>query len=160
MTIATILVDNREQKPWPFDNYPVDTEGATIATGDYTLAEFCEADDNDTYHPSFAVERKSGQDFVSSITSGRSRFKREIRRADEWDAPLEVVIEAPWTTFMQELDFMRYRQVTPSQIKGTVGAWSDRYNANFFFAGTRGAAEQYAFDVLLTRLRTADSVSQ
>ena len=42
MAVFTILVDRREQKPWLFENYPVDTKEVTLETGDYTIAELCE----------------------------------------------------------------------------------------------------------------------
>jgi hypothetical protein len=60
MAVFTILVDNREQKPWLFEGYPVETRNVTLKTGDYTLEQFCEYDDaNDTYIPNLAVERKA-----------------------------------------------------------------------------------------------------
>jgi len=156
MPLATILCDNREQKPYDFSAYPVDTEDVTLRTGDYTIAGFCDHDEeNDTYVPRFAIERKSGTDFISSITRGRGRFEREIRRADDWRNPLEVVVEEPWTLFMHNLGFMKNRKVHPNQVKGTVQSWTDAYNVNFHFAGDRLTGEKYTFETLMGWLRAS-----
>lgn len=157
MSICTILCDSREQKGYDFQRYNVDARTVTLATGDYTIAEFCAHDaDLDTYHPRFAVERKSGNDFLSSITGdNRRRFKREIKRAADWTDPLEVVIEEPWTTFTHNLNMMQYRKITPSQVEGTVSSWGEHYNVNFHFSPGREAAEQYTYDTLIGRLRGA-----
>lgn len=158
MSLLTILQDRRERKPHTFTGYPsVNTREVTLNTGDYTLAEFCRYDDeNDTYYPSLAVERKAGQDLVSSLTSERERFKAEIKRASDWPEPLRVVIEEPWETFRDERDFMQYRNVHPKQIKGTIEAWEKHYNASFSFHDDRTLAEQEVFDTLLGWHRDAD----
>ena len=154
MSICTILCDSREQKGYAFDRYPVDTKTVTLSTGDYTIAACCDYDESlDTYHPWFAVERKSASDFLSSISSNRDRFKEEIKRADEWDDPLHVVVEAPWTVFTNNHGPMEYRSLTPSQVEGTVREWSKYYNVSFQFTSDRTAAEQYTFDELVTRYR-------
>lgn len=154
MVHLTILRDNREQKPWEFENFPATMKDATINTGDYTLAEFCDHDEEkDTYYPSYGVERKGGQDFVSSITRDRDRFLNEVKRAADWNSELLVLIEEPSRTFKRQQDFMRYRDVAPSQIFGTVEKWERYYNVEFRFVGTRERAQQTAFDALSTRLR-------
>jgi ERCC4-type nuclease len=154
MVHLDILRDNREQKPWSFDNYPVEVRGETINTGDYTLAEFCHHDpDNDTYHPRYAIERKGGDDFINSITRDRERFKKEIKRASDWECPLLVLIEEPKVTFKRGDGFMQYRDISASQIFGTVGTWERHYNVDFEFAGTRDRCQQMAFDALASRLR-------
>ena len=155
MVQLTIIRDNREQKPWSFENYPVETTGETITTGDYTLAEFCDHDEeNNTYQPNFAIERKRGKDFVSSITRDRDRFLNEVKRAAEWECPMPVLIEEPRTTFKRMQGFMQYRDMSPKQIFGTVEKWERYYNVEFHFVGTRERAQQRAYESLATRLRT------
>lgn len=154
MVHLTILRDNREQKPWSFDNFDAETRDVTITTGDYTIAELCNYDEgNDTYHPRYSVERKAGQDFLSSITRDRDRFKAEIKRAKDWDTKLPVYIEEPKRTFKRQQDFMRYRDVTWSQIRGTVDKWEQFYNVDFEFTGTRERAQKKAFSALSSQLR-------
>jgi ERCC4-type nuclease len=150
MTFVTILRDNREQKPYEFAGYSsVNIKDVTLETGDYTLPEFCRHnEDTDTYYPVFAVERKAGQDLVSSISQERERFKNEIKRAGDWREPLRVVIEEPWETFREERKFMQYRNVHPRQIEGTIDAWEKHFNAKFSFHSDRQDAEREAVDTL------------
>lgn len=154
MVHLNILRDNREQKPWSFDNFPANVEGKTINTGDYTLAEFCRHDpEKDTYYPRYAIERKGGDDFISSITRDMNRFKKEMKRASGWESPLLVLIEEPKVIFKRGNGFMQYRDVPSSQIFGTVGTLERNYNVTFEFAGTRERCQQIAFDALSSRLR-------
>jgi len=93
MVFLNILRDNREQKGWDFENFAVAVEDKTLETGDYTLAEFCHHDEeNDTYYPDYAVERKAGEDFVKSLTHDIDRFRKEVKRASDWDSKLLVLI--------------------------------------------------------------------
>lgn len=155
MVHLTILRDTRERKPWEFENFPVDTQNETITTGDYTLAEFCDHDEErDTYYPSYAIERKGGRDFVNSITRDRDRFQDEIKRASDWENELQVLIEEPKTLFSRERGFMKHNKVTTSQIFGTIESWERYYNVNFRFAGSRERCQQIAFDILSSRLRS------
>ena len=156
MSVFTILEDSREQKGWPFAEYPVEVQTVTLRTGDYTIPEVCGYDDeNDTYLPRLAVERKSGGDFLHSITHSRDRFKDEIRRADEWAEPLHVNVEEPWESFQNRYsDILKYRKVYPNQIAGTVSSWSEHYNVTFRFYPNRAAAERDTFDRLMTWYRT------
>lgn len=154
MTLTTILCDTREQKGYDFEGYPVETDRVTLTTGDYTLAEFCEHDDDlDTYHPTLAVERKSAGDFLSSITADRKRFKNEIKRAEDWNEPLEVVVEEPWTTFTHNLNLMQYRDISPENVEATIQTWAEHYNVNFHFFADRVTAERFTYDTLMAWLR-------
>lgn len=152
----TIIHDTREQKPWEFKNFPVDVQAETINTGDYTLPEFCDHDsEKDTYYPNYAIERKSGPDFIDSIIPNRERFLREIKRASDWNSELLVIVEEPKMTFRRQRDFMKYRNVSSSQIFGTVESWERSYNVDFRFAGSRERAQRVAFDTLTTTLRAS-----
>jgi len=71
----TILVDTREQTPWPLQSIidehrlPFLVETATLRSGDYTVREA----------PFVVIERKSLQDLVGCVGHGRDRFERELR---------------------------------------------------------------------------------
>lgn len=167
MSLFTILRDNREQTPWLFEDYPVDVEAVTLNTGDYTIPDLCGHDEeNDTYYPSYAIERKTGQDFLHSITHERQRFKQELYRADDWpdplnnpesdeeyEEPLPVYIEEPYATFQYGRGFMRHREVHPNQVTGTVDSWSTHYRTEFQFFEDATTAEEAAFDALATQYR-------
>lgn len=67
-----LIVDTREQDPLPFHRIDGVVEiSGTLQSGDYSLAGFEEE---------FAVERKSLNDLVGSLTGDRDRFRRELHR--------------------------------------------------------------------------------
>jgi ERCC4-type nuclease len=156
MVVATVLRDTRERRPWNFGEFRVAVEDATLATGDYAILACCRHDSGrDTYHPRFAVERKTGSDFLASITADRDRFEAEIRRASAWPRPLCVVVEEPWETFAENRGIMARREIYPGQVAGTVSTWIDCYNVEFHFAGSRRLAKRYALCRLLSGLADA-----
>lgn len=147
---TTILRDTREQRPWEFEEFPVETRDATLSTGDYAVPIHCTHDPKtDTYHPQFAVERKSGHDFLTALTWERERFKRELKRAALWPRPLPVVVESSWQSLLRNRGCMARRDIHPSQVAGTVGAWGKHYNVAFHFTETRRQAEHCAFLLLV-----------
>ena len=147
---TTVLRDTREKRPWTFEGYPVKTRNVTLSTGDYAIPSHCTHDPElDTYHPQFAVERKSGQDFLTSLTWERERFKSELQRTTEWSWPLTVVVEASWEKILRNRGCIKHRQIHPSQIVGTVLTWTDQFNVVFRFLETRRRAELCAFLLLV-----------
>lgn len=76
----TIIIDTREQRPWSFRE-DINIIYGTLKTGDYAL----DGDD------SFAIERKSMDDFLGTISSGWERFQREIERMAEFSAKVIIV---------------------------------------------------------------------
>lgn len=77
-----ILIDNQEKKPWAFpsDQFVVST--ANLFTGDYTIAGFEER---------VTIERKSGNDFVSSVIHDWLRFKKQLIRMAGFDDAIIAV---------------------------------------------------------------------
>lgn len=78
-----VVIDTREQTPWHFDSCFAVTSIGTLRVGDYAL----KAD------LGFAVERKSLDDFLGTISSGWERFKREIIRANAAGYTLPIIVE-------------------------------------------------------------------
>lgn len=76
-----IVIDTREQTPWSFDPGQARTFVNTLKTGDYALVG-----DGD-----FAIERKSLDDFLGTVSSGWERFLREIGRMDSFVAKVIIV---------------------------------------------------------------------
>lgn len=148
MSDFTILIDNREGKPYSFSDYPVNTESVTLETSDYALKDDGFRNENDTFIPYFGVERKSQGDFLSSITWERDRFRKEIRRADSWENPLPVMVESPWRVFKNE---NYYRDVNFNSIEGTVNHWVEAMNCEFFFKSNRADAERATYEFLRWR---------
>lgn len=147
MTQFTVLRDTREQDGYGyyFDDYPVEVKEVTLTTGDYAVQEPGYYGKNETYYPPFAVERKSKDDLVSSISADRERFEDEIDRADDWEAPMPVIVEAPYPTFRNG---QYYANVHPNSIIGTVDKWPNYKNVDFFFADDSDDAERRSFEFL------------
>ncbi len=78
-----IIIDSREQTPWSFDPQDAHCTRGTLRTGDYALA----GDDG------YAIERKSLNDFLGTISSGWERFEKELRRAHERGFVMPVIVE-------------------------------------------------------------------
>lgn len=85
-----IVIDTREQRPWSFPAN-IELEIGTLRTGDYAL----KGDEEN-----FAIERKSGDDFVSTVSVGWHRFCNELNRMDKARFAAKVVIvETNFNTF-------------------------------------------------------------
>lgn len=76
-----IIIDTREQFPLPFLNSKI----MKLSCGDYTTTGNLFSD--------VFIERKSLNDFASTLSSGKDRFIREITRAKKLNYYLVVVIE-------------------------------------------------------------------
>lgn len=84
MERTCFIVDSREQEPLHFDPVRVEVETRALPAGDYSLAG---------YEHRVAVERKSMNDFVGTVTHARRRFAAELRRLKELEFAC-VVVEA------------------------------------------------------------------
>jgi len=85
----TIIIDTREQTPWSFDESMAVSRIGTLKTGDYAL-------DGDN---GFAIERKSLNDFLGTISSGWARFCKEVYRAKESQFPaFPIIVEGSFSS--------------------------------------------------------------
>jgi len=124
-----ILIDSREQAPFTFEGFNVETETATLNTGDYSLAGFEHV---------VAVERKELDDLIACLQgTDRERFERELSRG----AALHrfcVVVEAS----LEDISRHRYRsRMEPKAALQSLFAFQIRYGATFLFCGSRAGAE-------------------
>ena len=138
-----IIVDSREQYPFSFAGYACELEKGALATGDYSLAHL---------ESQIAVERKSLDDLVGCLTSGRERFIRELERARGM-AAFAVVVEADWA----ELAEGRYRsRMAPAAAVASVLSLSMRNRVPFHFCGSREQAEAVTYHLLRLYLQGAE----
>jgi len=88
-----IIIDSREQSPWSWLESEATTEIGGLVAGDYALAQ-------DTEEPKrkgmlrpvrFALERKSLDDFLGTISSGWERFQKELSRMETFQARVVIV---------------------------------------------------------------------
>jgi hypothetical protein len=79
-----IFIDTREQRPLKFKNR--DTQIMTLKFGDYAFSSK-QASCN------CYIERKNLSDFIGTMSGGYERFINEIKRAEEAEAKLVVLVE-------------------------------------------------------------------
>ena len=89
--MLNIIIDTREQTPWSFPAHLATVKRGTINAGDYALE-----DDNN-----FAIERKSLNDFIGTISTGWDRFQNEIERMMFYPAMI-VLIEGTFTDILTQ----------------------------------------------------------
>lgn len=148
MSDFTIVVDCREQKPYHFRRYPVDTIEKRLETGDYCVLNDGRKISDESFDPHYAVERKSGPDFLKSITWERDRFEDELARADSFAHRMPIVVEEPWGHFENQ-DY--YQNVSFNSIAGTIEYHPKMYNVEYFFNRDRRKAEQATYEFLKWR---------
>lgn len=140
----TIVVDSREQRPWTFGGYPVAVVRAGLRSGDYSLAG---------HEGEIALERKSLDDLVQSLSHGRDRFEREVERLSAMSFAA-VLVEAS----AQDVVERKYKsEMLPQSVLQSAFAWMVRYKVPVLWCGSRPHAEYTAFGLLAKFKRHAES---
>jgi ERCC4-type nuclease len=124
---ATIIIDTREQEPYSFDSRLVAAVRRALPAGDYSVAglDAC-----------VAVERKTLDDFVSTVIHARKRFRDELRKLAGYRAAC-VVVEAG----MSDVLLQRYRgEAHPNAVLGNALSIILDFRVPVFFCGNRQAA--------------------
>jgi DNA excision repair protein ERCC-4 len=136
MTIdeITLVVDTREQLPWRFQS---PTVSGTLPYGDYSVAGL---------EHLIAIERKSFQDLLGSLTQGRERFETELKRARSLHRFFVIAECAPSDILVDNFGGMS--RAHPRSIWGTICIWSTRYHP-FILAGDRETAAKLAEGLLV-----------
>jgi len=87
-----IIIDSREQAPWAWDPSDATTEIKGLTAGDYALASDTEVvKGRVSLAVRFAIERKSLDDFLGTISVGWERFQRELIRMESFPARVVIV---------------------------------------------------------------------
>ena len=139
-----IIIDTREQTPFQFERfreqYHVETERGSLASGDYSLAGF---------ESLVAVERKELGDLIGCLSHDRERFTRELERLRGYDSPA-IVVETPFSYIQGG----RYRsKMNPDAAVQSLYSIMQEYRIPIFFAPDRHAAEHFTFHFLRHFLR-------
>lgn len=155
MSEFTILVDNREKQPYKFHRYPVETSLTQLTTGDYAVSGDGSSVSDKTWEPNYAIERKSGADFLGSITWERDRFENELARADSFSKRMPVIVEEPWAYFEDE----QYRKnVNFGSIDATIKCHPEMFYMDYFFQRDRRKAEQLTYEFLKRRWQKTEDI--
>lgn len=137
-----IIRDTREKRGFTFLSCAADVtvKAGTLVSGDYSLLGM---------ESMVAIERKSMDDFLQSISTGRERFFRELDRARGLQA-FAILVEGDWKSIVHG----NYRsQMSPAAASATVAAIMARYGFPVFFAGSHDLAERMAVLFLRQFLR-------
>ena len=133
----TISIDSREQLPYSFKT---ESETATLTTGDYSLKGASHL---------IAIERKTIDDLIGCLTTGRDRFERELHRGRALDY-FAIVIE----TTLADLSNGRYRsEMKPRAAIQSLLTFSIRYSLPIFFVENRRYGARVTESLLLKYAR-------
>lgn len=133
---ATIIIDTREQEAYSFDPRLVATVRRALPAGDYSVAGL---------ENTVAVERKSLDDFISTVIHGRDRFRNELRKLNSYRAAC-VVVEAG----IPDVLLHRYRgRAHENAVLGSVLSIILDFQIPVFFCSDRQAACQFVQAYLL-----------
>lgn len=132
--VMLILIDTREKTPLDFSIYPCNTKVATLTTGDYSLKGF---------ENIVALERKSENDLLQSLTHERERFERELARLRGFTVKA-VLCETSWV----RLGHGEYKsQMKPHACLQSILGLTIRYDIQFYMVENRMAAAYTAFHI-------------
>lgn len=133
---VTLIVDTREQEEYSFDPRLVATVRRALPAGDYSI---------EGLEDRVAVERKTLDDFVSTVIHSRARFREELRKLAGYRAAC-VVVEAGLIDVLQK----RYRGgAHPNAVLGNALSLILDYRVPVFFCTTRQASCQFVQAYLL-----------
>ena len=130
-----IIQDTREQTPYLFTGYPVETITGTLNAGDYSIPGFADL---------VAVERKELGDLMGCLTHDRERFIRELERLRGYEAAA-LLIEAR----LETIQAGRYRsRMKPEAAEQSIISIMGRYRLPVYFAPDRKAGERFVYNFL------------
>ena len=134
--LPVIIIDTREQAEYSFDPQLAATVRRALPAGDYSVVGL---------EGEVAVERKSLDDFISTVIHARQRFRRELSKLAGYRAAC-VVVEAN----LLDILLGRYRgEAHPKAVLGSTLSILLDYGIPVYFCGTRPAACQFVQAYLL-----------
>jgi DNA excision repair protein ERCC-4 len=142
MKPVRVIIDTREQLPYCFSDRVVVVR-SPLAAGDYSVEGFESAPDG------LAVERKTLDDFVSSVIRQRPRFRRELEKLRAYRAAC-VVVEAD----LGDIFAHRYHSgVHPNAVVGAALSIIVDYGLPVFFCSDRQTCCRFTEGYLLRAYR-------
>lgn len=125
---ARIIIDTREPPHCAWDFPDLEVERSKLDQGDYSVSGM---------EHRIAIERKTMDDFISSLTRERDRFTRELDRLKGYERAL-IVVEAHF----DDVCAGAYRSMMrPASIVGSVASIHARFGVPTVFAGDRQNAQ-------------------
>ena len=127
-----IAIDTREQLPYKFAGF--ESCRRKLGAGDYGLVL-----PDDSLAP-VAFERKSHADLWSSMSSGRARFERCVKRLAELDY---AVILVECTLAEAVIAPSQVQRVQATSVVGGLISWGVQYGVPTIYVGNREAGERF-----------------
>jgi DNA excision repair protein ERCC-4 len=133
---VTIIIDTREQEPYSFDPRLAAAVRRALPAGDYSI---------EGMETLVAVERKTLDDFVSTVIHSRRRFREELRKLASYRTAC-VVVEAGLADILQR----RYQGgAHPNAVLGSALSIILDFGIPVFFCANRQAACHFVQAYLL-----------
>ncbi|MFH2000494.1 MAG: ERCC4 domain-containing protein [Planctomycetota bacterium] len=141
---TVLVVDTREQLPFEFRDSGIHVVHQALPAGDYSILG---------YEDQVAVERKTLDDFASTVIRSRERFHRELKRFQEYKAAC-IVVEGSMGDLLQR----KYKSYAhPQSIFGAMISIIVDYGIPVFFCTNRQVARVFTEKYLLRFKRKATS---
>jgi len=112
----TILIDQREKRPYSFAGYPVDVRTCHLKTGDYSL----QTETEDFSTSGITIERKSKIDLFQSLSHHRARFEKEWTRMNNYEYAALIIEDS---SFLSLLTPPEGSQMNPKSIIQSLISW-------------------------------------
>ena len=143
-----IYVDSREQNPLQIKDFPTEVKG--LKFGDYCL------NDKDKTGNCY-IERKSVPDLIGTLSAGLERFENEIKRAEEEDAYMVILVERKLEECLafNKLPYVykKNTRVTPDFIFHNVRELIQKFaHIQFLFVDGRVECVRIVKKLLLTKI--------
>lgn len=133
----TIAIDSREQCPYEFEGH---TEVKGLSVGDYSLAGL---------EHLISIERKTVDDLIACLTTGRDRFERELYKGRALDY-FAFVVEAS----LSDIANGRYQSdMLPKAAIQSLVAFSVRYRLPVWFCDNRKYGQRVTESLLQKYVR-------
>lgn len=150
-SVPCILIDRREQIPYTFSDYNIQTIPATLDAGDYSVA-IQKGDELIRYDNEISIERKSSENFVSDLSSSenRARFEESVIRGSKLLRFYAVFIEGSQI----DIENMKYEgRIIPKSIINTKIGWQVKHRVSIEFCVNRFNAEYHTYTTLMMFLK-------
>ncbi len=138
------ICDTRE--PWPHPWTPYLPAGCSIEVGTMETGDWCVAGLAD----GIVIERKTASDFLGTVTAGRERFEKELRRARLDCRGFIIVVEATLAVVLAKAGGM-----SEASLLGTVASFAGR-GVPVIFAGSVEYAARISFAAMQQPVRSMD----